>query len=164
MSISAIVLSFSGVGFGRHVDHGEFQAVAQTGGAGPSPARHQPLIPGRSCQPELICDLLDVNAIKTIIVARHCSLVYSSVGAPPLAAVPGMRNELGLASLGESKCGFCFLKFREPTALPRMGAKLAASWSPALLPIVPLSPQCPPSGMIRDACWPDLLITVPTHP
>lgn len=104
-----------------------------------------------------MCDLLDVNAIKTNIVARHCSLVYSSAGAPPLAAVPGMRNELGLAPLGESKCGFWFLKVREPTVLPRMGAKLVA-----LFPIVPLRPQCPPRGMIRDAWWPDALITVPT--
>lgn len=39
MSISAIVLSFSGVGVGRRVDQGEFQAVAQTGGAQPSPAQ-----------------------------------------------------------------------------------------------------------------------------
>lgn len=81
-----------------------------------------------------MCDLLDVNAIKTNIVARHCSLVYSSAGAPPLAAVPGMRNELGLAPLGESKCGFWFLKVREPTVLPRMGAKLVASRSQRFSP------------------------------
>lgn len=43
------------------------QAAEQTGGPQPSPARLQPLTPG-SCQAELTCDCLDVNAIKTNVL------------------------------------------------------------------------------------------------
>lgn len=73
------------------------------------------------CQPELVCDLLDVNAIKTNIVARHYHLVCSSAGASPLAAEPRMRNEEWLDPSGESKCGSGFSEVRGSAALPKVG-------------------------------------------
>lgn len=58
----------SGAGLGSNRPGGEFsEAAEQTGGPQPSPARLQPLTPG-SCQAELTCDCLDVNAIKTNVL------------------------------------------------------------------------------------------------
>lgn len=55
----------SGARLGSNRPGGEFsEAAEQTGGPQPSPARLQPITPG-SCQAELTCDCLDVNAIKT---------------------------------------------------------------------------------------------------
>lgn len=68
MSISAIVMSFfSGVGVGKWLDQVVSSQRLETGGPQPSPVRQQPLTPG-SCQAELMCDHLDVNAIKTNVL------------------------------------------------------------------------------------------------
>lgn len=100
--------------------------------AGHGPARQQPLSPGRSCQRELLCGLLDVNAIKTNIVARHCGLIWSSAGVPYLAAGPRMRNEEGLAPWERTSVVLDFFEVRgsaAPSCFPPCFSH-GASWAP----------------------------------
>lgn len=69
---------------------------------GPSPARQQPLTPGRSCQPELICDLLDVIPLKPTLLPGTAVSSALLLGLPCwLHSMPGLRNEEGLDPLGE---------------------------------------------------------------
>lgn len=95
MSISAIVMSvFSGVGVGKWLDQVVTSQAVETGGPQPSPVRQQPLTPG-SCQAELMCDHLDVNAIKTNVLPGT-AVSSGLLGLPHLTLVP---REL---SLGQS--------------------------------------------------------------
>lgn len=84
----------SGAGSGSNRPGGEFsEAAEQTGGPSPAqPSKAAALTPG-SCQAELTCDYLDVNAIKTNVLPGTGVLCDLLLGRLHLGAEPRRRSQ-----------------------------------------------------------------------
>lgn len=141
MSISAIVFSHWAGGWeAGGAGWGASKAVGQTGGSQPSPARQQPLSPGRSCQQELMYDLRMLMPLKPTL-SPGTSVSSGLLGLPGLVAGPRMRNEEGLSPSGEEQA--CCL-------VPLKSGDLQLSWG---------SPSTSPG---HGTQWPDVLTAAPT--